>query len=232
MASMSLLCCIVVIFIASICTSASAAFVNKVEDFNGSAVDSTTWQPYFFGNGAATVANGFLDLSGQYYLSTRSLTIGVGTPLVARVMLTAPSSFGTQLFLGLTASPSEPLSGQTVFASLNNTIQGESDFTFFNGTNGSAGSNGGGVISNNVGNWYRILLQRNSTTTFTTNLLTDSGSLVSRINSTYSGLPAQASVFVGLGPTARFDWVAVPEPTSLALTILTSAALLRRPRPR
>jgi PEP-CTERM motif len=222
--STSRLCSIAAaIFIAANCNSTRAAFINNVEDFNGTSVDSTTWKPFFFANSAATVSNGYLDLSGQYYLATSSLTIGVGTPLVARVMLTSPS---TELFLGITATPNNPQLGQNAYASLDNFGTGDSEFGFYRGTNGGSGAPI--FISYNVGSWYRILFQRNTLSTYTTSLFTDSGTLVTSVNSTYSGLPAQAAVFMGLGPAARFDWVAVPEPASLALAMLASAAFLHR----
>jgi hypothetical protein len=191
-----------------LCTRAHADFVNNVENFNGNSVDLNTWQPYSFGNGAATVSNGFLDFTGQSYLTTESLTIGVGIPLVARAMLTASSGSGTSINIGLTSTPSAPFTNPNIFVDLLNTIQGESDLDVF----GSNSELNGGVIPNNVGNWYRIVLLRKTSTTFTTSLFTDSGSLVASYNSTYSGLPSKASIYIGLGPTAQFDWIAIPEP--------------------
>src|SRR5258708_15715892 len=63
---------------------AKGQFVNGVENFNGTSVDNNTWVPYTFGNGAATVANGYLDLTGQYYLTTRMPMVGVGNTVSAR----------------------------------------------------------------------------------------------------------------------------------------------------
>jgi hypothetical protein len=214
-----------------VCTRAQADFVNNVENFNGTSVDLNTWEPSSFGDGAATVSNGNIDFSGQYYLATRSITIGIGTPVVARVMLTASSSFGTSVDLGLTANPANPFSSPSIDVKLLNTIQGESDLIDFNGTNGSG--IGGGVIPNDVGNWYRIVFLRTTSTNFTTSLFTDSGSLVTSFNSTYSGLPNQATLYIGGGPTAQFDSVAIPEPCTGLLAcgtifLLTSLRTGRR----
>src|SRR3954463_10828936 len=71
--------------IAGLCASARGQFVGGGENFNGTDVDSNTWTPYSFGAGSVTVAGGFADFHGQYYLSTRTLTVGVGDVVTARV---------------------------------------------------------------------------------------------------------------------------------------------------
>jgi len=216
---------------AIICGSAKAAFVNGVEDFNGTSVDGNTWVPFVLGNGAATVSNGFLDFSGQYTLATRSLTLGVGDTVSARVMLTTPSSSGTAADLGLTATPTAPSSGENIFDELINSIQGESDYIVFAGhsnTGSSLASVNMGI--NNTGTWFRLSLTRDTANTFTSQLRMDDGSLMNSFDSTVTGLPDQASVFIAGGPTARFDWVAVPEPTAAISLLCGSFLLLRRRR--
>jgi hypothetical protein len=225
------ICCaaIVATIIAFVCASgtACAQFVNGVEEFNGTSFDADTWARYTFGQGSATVSNGYLDLTGQNYLGTKTLTVGVGDTISARAMLTAATSNGTIVNLGLTATPTIPFSGQHVYVELNHTIQGESDFTFFAGSNGSA-TGTPHVMSNNIASWYRLQLRRTSLSDYTCELFTDAGSTIFSFNASRAGLPARAGIFIGLGPTARFDWVAVPEPG--AVTWLSLVTLLCRRR--
>jgi hypothetical protein len=110
-----------------------------------------------------------------------------------------------------------------------NSIDGESDFTVFAGSFGSA-TGTPNTMSNNVGNWYRLQLRRTSLASYRCELFTDSGTQLFAIDKTVGGLPARAYVFIGLGPTARFDWVSVPEPTTVATLACGAAAQLRQRR--
>jgi len=216
--------CIAAAITAMICGGpANAQFVNGVENFNGTSVDTSTWVAYGF-SGAATVANGYLDLTGQYYLTSKMATVGVGDTVSARVMLTAPSPLGTVVSLGLTTTPNSPFSNPNVEADMINSVQGESELDFFVGR-GSATPR---RMSNNVGSWYRMQITRNTASSLTAQVLTDSGTPLVSVDSTYAGLPDQASVYIGLGPTARFDWVAVPEPTTTAIMASFGFLLVRR----
>jgi len=129
------MCWVAVALLLTVCVPAVAGFVNGVEEFEGTSVDETTWVPHYWGNGAAAVSNGYLDFTGQYELATKSLTLGVGDTLSARVMLKARSSSGTSVELGLTDTPADPGSGWWAMIDLSNTIQGESDLHFFTGGN-------------------------------------------------------------------------------------------------
>jgi hypothetical protein len=206
--------------------SARAGFVAGIEDFNGTAVDDNTWVRFTY-SGSATVSNGYLDISGQNYLATKSLTVGVGDTIRARVMLTAASVDGTVVDLGLTSNPNGPSAGNQAFIMLLNTINGESDFTFFSGAPPSV-SGTPHVISDNIGKWYILQLTRTGTADYTSELFTDSGSLLLSVHETRTGMPPRASVFIGLGPTARFDWVSVPEPSSCCFFSGVGGLLLRR----
>lgn len=214
------------------CAVGRAAFVNGVEQFEGTALDTNTWQskPASF---AGAVANGFLDLTGNYDLIAKPLLLAPGTTVSARVMLTAANSSGTAVTIGLTATPAAPESGQHVFAELLNTIQGESDFISFAGTNNSAGGKGGGTMSTrNVATWYLMTFSRPTSTTFTSSLYSDAGTLLYTHSFTYVGLPDTASLYIGNGPTARFDFVAIPEPTMAGVAAAGAGALLLRRRRR
>jgi hypothetical protein len=222
------ICWVAVALFMTLCVRAEAAFVDGVEEFNGTSVDETTWVRHYWGNGAATVSNGYLDFTGQYQLATKSLTLGVGDTLSARVMLKARSSSGTSVELGLTDTPTDPRSGWWAMVDLSNTIQGESNFHFFTGGNNVSYGDTAFVMSNNVGSWYRLRLRRNSVSNYTIDLLTDSESLIHSTNRTFAGLPDRTYAFIGLGPTASFDWVAVPEPTAIAALACGGVLLLSR----
>lgn len=221
-------CWVVIALFMTVCARAEAGFVDGVEDFNGTSVDETTWVPHYWGNGAATVSNGHVDFTGQYQLATKSLTLGVGDTLSARVMLTAPSEFGTVVEMGLTDTPTDPGAGWWAMVHFMNTNGGESDLDFFTGGNNVSHGDTPFVMSNNVGSWYRLRLRRNTSSNYTIDLLTDSESLIHSTNRTFAGLPDRTYAFIGLGPTARFDWVAVPEPTAIAVLACGGLLLLSR----
>jgi hypothetical protein len=206
--------------------SARAAFIGGVEDFNGTTVDDNTWTRFSY-SGSTTVTDGYLDISGQNYLATKSLTVGVGDTIRARVMLTAASNDGTVLDFGLTSNPNAPFAGHQAYVTLLNSITGESDFIFFSGSPPSV-SGAPHVMSDNIGKWYILQVRRTGTADYTSDLFADSGSSLFSLQYTQTGLPPRASVFIGVGPTARFDWVAVPEPNATGVLVGSGWLLLRR----
>lgn len=198
--------------------NAQAAFVDGVEDFIGTSVDDITWaQSSPSGNGSATVSKGYLDLKGQYCLGARQFTLGVGDTVTARAMFTEYSSNGTLITLGLTTTPDFPAFGQNVTVGLVHGFQGESAFIAGGGDIHSGIGLGSVEMTYNIGTWYNINLRRDTLSNYSAVVLTDSGSPSYGISFIYEGLPSQASVYIGVGPTARFDWVAIPESPATCL---------------
>ena len=70
-------------------------------------------------------------------------------------------------------------------------------------------------------------ITRNTASSFTAQVLTDGGASLVSVDCTMAGLPDRANIYIGLGPTARFDWVAVPEPTTVAIMACCGFLLAR-----
>lgn len=228
--------CVAVVAISVVVTkSATAAFVNGVETFDGTTLDTTTWQPYSTGTASIT-QNDRLSLSGLISgdaadYTTRNVTIGIGQGV--RVDFEIPAnSTATRARLYLTNNSE----GDT--ASLFDDTQNLSvSFspergTFFYFEGGSGGTFTSAGLANQP---YQMELLRVASDQLRYSAYQADGTLINSIERTLAGT-YDDELFIGLGiagpeSTLIFDNVTIiPEPTSAGLLFLGCVGLFARRR--
>lgn len=216
--------------------AAHAAFINGVEQFSGTTLDLTTWEPY---NPDVISQNNELIMDNQSLFIaeyvTRDVTIPAGGSVRAEVTL-------DDFFYN----------GGSVYAYaallLIDNVTGDSDWHFNDNQFASvelyvATASGPGVSSDShvsgqgfhqfeepiLGNTYVLELERLNASDVRFAAYQLDGTPIAEITRTID-LPEDAYIAIATNGTARFDNVIIPEPTSLALLGLGGLVMARRRR--
>ena len=216
-------------------TLAEAAFLNGVETFDGTTLDTTTWQPYSAGT-ASIAQNDRLSMSGLVSgdaadYTTRTVAIGIGQGVRVDFEIPANNS-ATSARLYLTNNSEGDT--DTLFNDsqrLSVTFSPERGTFFY-----FEGSSGGTFTSAGLANQpYQMELLRVASDKLRYSAYQSDGTLINSVERTLTGT-YDDELFIGLGiagpeSTLIFDNVTIiPEPNSAGLLFLGCVGLFARRR--
>ncbi|HXE53489.1 MAG TPA: hypothetical protein VN541_10755 [Tepidisphaeraceae bacterium] len=247
---------ILLVFVALLSGAASAAFVDGVESFSGTALDTSTWRSLTVANNQASITqnNGLhfnfpSSPAGDAEVVTMSQTVGVGQSVQADFRPNTGNSTG-YFYLALTTNlfPDPNINRFVLYASRGVDIAAEHGaLPGFTGeqsstdTSGTRSTSGYRFVQNlQFGTTYRDRIDWVSPTQFDFSVFTlDAAGNPTQIGQVTESIPNEPSpLYVALHSTdmdVTVDNVAVaavPEPAVAAVGTLMGCLLMRRRRPR
>jgi hypothetical protein len=234
------------IFLTFAVSSASGAFIDGVERFDGTVKDLTTWEQYP-ASGSGITQNDALNItgSGNRDYTTRSVAVGIGQRVTAEVTVTTPAETDTiyQAALLLTTNSTGTTKDSffdSRFLGCQITFQdpsAQSTGRYFESIAGGNGGYGSKRFADGVpvsGATYLLSIQRDASTTFQVSASFGEGMLI--FNDSFSYPAPDGGLYVSLhhtslrfffDSTSTFDNITItPEPNWNAVFLSLCALTL------